>query len=144
MIYNCAFVCRKKQSHIFTKFWTVFKYTLIMSLNKTYISFCFCFWFFCLFVCLFVFLGGGNKLTCTLIYTQQTQKSPHTCFSTKCRRRYFVSDVYIFQCMSAVACRESGLGGFKPPPPNEIPKFWESRTGLQIERKMFSVPIPTS
>ena len=26
----------------------------------------------------------------------------------------------------------------------EIPKFRQSRTGLQIERKMFSVPIPTS
>ena len=29
-------------------------------------------------------------------------------------------------------------------PPTEIPKFWQSRTGLQIERKMFIVPIPTS
>ena len=36
-----------------------------------------------------------------------------------------------------------GLEGSNPPPP-EIPKFWQSRTGLQIERKMFSVPIPTS
>jgi hypothetical protein len=33
-------------------------------------------------------------------------------------------------------------GGFQTPP--EIPKFWQSRTGLQIERKMFSIPIPTS
>ena len=27
-------------------------------------------------------------------------------------------------------------------PPPEIPKFWQSRTRLQIERKMFSVIIP--
>ena len=33
-------------------------------------------------------------------------------------------------------------GGSNPPP--EIPKFWQSRTKLQIEQKMFSVPIPTS
>ena len=32
-------------------------------------------------------------------------------------------------------------GGFQTAP--EIPKFWQSRTGLQIVRKMFSVPIPT-
>jgi hypothetical protein len=38
---------------------------------------------------------------------------------------------------------EWGFGGFKPPSA-EIPKFWQSRTGLQIERKMFNVPIPTS
>ena len=36
-----------------------------------------------------------------------------------------------------------GFGGFNAPPP-EIPKFWQIRTGLQIEQKMFSVPIPTS
>jgi hypothetical protein len=36
------------------------------------------------------------------------------------------------------------LGLNAPPPPPEILKFWHSRTGLQIERKMFSVPIPTS
>jgi hypothetical protein len=36
-----------------------------------------------------------------------------------------------------------GFGGFRPPLP-EIPKFWQSRTGLQIERIMFSVPTPTS
>jgi hypothetical protein len=35
-----------------------------------------------------------------------------------------------------------GFGVFKHPP--EIPKFWQSRARLQIERKMFSVPIPTS
>jgi hypothetical protein len=29
-----------------------------------------------------------------------------------------------------------GGGGSNPPPP-EIPKFWQSRTGIQIERKMF-------
>ena len=34
------------------------------------------------------------------------------------------------------------VGGFKPPP--KIPKFWQSCIWLQIERKMFSVPIPTS
>jgi hypothetical protein len=37
-----------------------------------------------------------------------------------------------------------GFGVFKPPPPP--PRNYEvlqSRTGLQIERKMFSVPIPT-
>ena len=34
-----------------------------------------------------------------------------------------------------------GLGGFNPP---EIPKFWQSRTGLLIERKMFSFSIPKS
>jgi hypothetical protein len=34
-----------------------------------------------------------------------------------------------------------GLGCSSPPPP-EIPKFWQSRTRLEIERKMFSVPIP--
>jgi len=28
--------------------------------------------------------------------------------------------------------------------PHEIAKFCQSRTGLQIERKMFFVPIPTS
>jgi hypothetical protein len=35
------------------------------------------------------------------------------------------------------------VGGFKLPPPPEIPKFWQSRTGLQIKCEMFSVPIPT-
>ena len=30
-----------------------------------------------------------------------------------------------------------GFGGFKPPTPPEIPKFWQSRKGLEIERKMF-------
>ena len=35
-----------------------------------------------------------------------------------------------------------GVWGVQPPP--EIPNFWQSRTGLYIERKMFSVPIPTS
>jgi hypothetical protein len=39
---------------------------------------------------------------------------------------------------------KGGVGVFKLPPPPEIPKFWQSRTGLQIERKMFSFPIPTS
>jgi hypothetical protein len=34
-----------------------------------------------------------------------------------------------------------GFGGFKPPPNF---RSFISRTGLQIERKMFSVPIPTS
>ena len=34
-----------------------------------------------------------------------------------------------------------GVGGVQTPPP-EIPKFCQSWTGLQIERKMFSVPIP--
>jgi hypothetical protein len=34
-------------------------------------------------------------------------------------------------------------GWFKPPSP-EIPKFLKNLTGLQIERKMFIVPIPTS
>jgi len=37
-----------------------------------------------------------------------------------------------------------GVWGVEPPPPPEIPKFCKSRTGLQTERKMFSVPIPTS
>ena len=36
-----------------------------------------------------------------------------------------------------------GVWGVQPPPP-KIPKFWQSRTGLQMERKMFSVPIPTT
>jgi len=36
-------------------------------------------------------------------------------------------------------------GGLNPTlnPTSEIPKFWQSRTGLQIERKMFSVHIQT-
>jgi hypothetical protein len=34
-----------------------------------------------------------------------------------------------------------GFGVFKTP---EIPKFWQSCIWLQIERKMFSVPIPPS
>jgi hypothetical protein len=38
---------------------------------------------------------------------------------------------------------KGGFGVFNPPPP-EIPKFWQSPTGLQIQRKMFSVSIPTS
>jgi len=41
----------------------------------------------------------------------------------------------------AAAYREGFGGGSNTP---EIPKFWQNRTGLQIERKMFSVPIPTS
>jgi hypothetical protein len=48
---------------------------------------------------------------------------------------------------TAVSCSgvpEGGFGVFNTPPPPEIPKFWQSRNGLQIERKMFSVPIPTS
>ena len=40
--------------------------------------------------------------------------------------------------------RTEGRFGVQPLPPHEIPKFWQSRTGLKIERKMFSVPIPTS
>ena len=36
-----------------------------------------------------------------------------------------------------------GLGCSTTPLP-EIPKFSQSRTGLQIEQKMFSVHIPTS
>jgi len=40
--------------------------------------------------------------------------------------------------------RTEGVGVQHPPHPTEISKFWQSRTGLQIERKMFSVPIPTS
>jgi hypothetical protein len=35
-----------------------------------------------------------------------------------------------------------GLGGLTPPPRNS--EVLQSRTGLQIEWKMFSVPIPTS
>jgi hypothetical protein len=35
-------------------------------------------------------------------------------------------------------------GGFKPPPPPRNSEVLQSRTGLQIEWKMFSVPIPTS
>ena len=42
-------------------------------------------------------------------------------------------------CTSASSGVPRG-GGLNPPP--EIPKFWQSRTGLQIERKMCSVPIP--
>ena len=42
----------------------------------------------------------------------------------------------------SVAYRGRGVGGSTPHP--EIPKFWHSRTGLQIEWNMFSVPIPTS
>jgi len=43
--------------------------------------------------------------------------------------------------VQTVADRGGVWGGSKP---SEIPKFLQSRTGLQIERKMFSVPIPTS
>jgi hypothetical protein len=42
----------------------------------------------------------------------------------------------------AAGAYRGGVWGFQTPPP-EIPKFWQSRTWLQIERKMFSVPIPT-
>jgi hypothetical protein len=35
-----------------------------------------------------------------------------------------------------------GLGGSNPPPRNS--EVLQSRTGLQIEGKIFSVPIPTS
>jgi hypothetical protein len=56
-------------------------------------------------------------------------------------------DLYKFRC-SVTSCSGVPRGGWgvvnRPPPPPEIPKFWQSRTGLQIERKMFSVPIPTS
>jgi hypothetical protein len=37
--------------------------------------------------------------------------------------------------------KEGDLGGFNPPPRNS--EVLESRTGLQIEQKIFSVPIPT-
>jgi hypothetical protein len=36
-----------------------------------------------------------------------------------------------------------GGGGSTPPPPPANALFRQSRTGLQIGRKMFSVPIPT-
>jgi hypothetical protein len=52
---------------------------------------------------------------------------------------YILYEIYA----KAVAYRGGGLGLQTPRPP-EIPEFWQSRTGLQIERKMFSVPIPTS
>ena len=42
---------------------------------------------------------------------------------------------------TSVAYRE---GGVKPPLTPEIPKCWQSWTGLQIEWKIFSVTIPTS
>ena len=51
-------------------------------------------------------------------------------------------------CLSLCLCsiiqtsgvpRGGGFGVFNPPP--EIPKFWQSCIWLQIERKMFSVPI---
>jgi hypothetical protein len=41
-----------------------------------------------------------------------------------------------------VAYRRGGWGVQPPPPRNS--EVLQSRTGLQIERKMFSVPIPTS
>ena len=50
---------------------------------------------------------------------------------------------YFLLCFSTVAYRGGGVGGSNPPPP-EITKYWQSRTGLQIEQKMFSVPISTS
>ena len=40
--------------------------------------------------------------------------------------------------------RTKGRLGGGSTPPTEIPKFWQSRTGLQIEPKMFSVSIPAS
>ena len=55
------------------------------------------------------------------------------------RHKHFSS--WFCFCYQAVAYR--GGGRFKPPLPPKIPKFCESRTGLQIERKMFIVPIPT-
>ena len=53
-------------------------------------------------------------------------------------------DLYCHQMLSRWQWRTvgGGLGVFNPP--SEIPKFWQSRTWLQIERKMFSVPVPTS
>ena len=36
-----------------------------------------------------------------------------------------------------------GFGEVQTPPPAKIPKFWQSRNGLQIEQKMFSVHILT-
>ena len=56
----------------------------------------------------------------------------------KCVNSMFVGDKMWNQWRT----EGGGFGGFKPPP--KIPKIWQSRTGLQIEREMFSVPIPTS
>ena len=61
-----------------------------------------------------------------------------------CERLQYLSDCHIlkkypaFSSFVSVAHR----GGVHPPP--EIPKFWQSRTQLQIERIVFSVPIPKS
>jgi hypothetical protein len=40
-------------------------------------------------------------------------------------------------------CTEGGVWGVQPPPPRNS-EVLQSRTGLQMERKMFSVPIPAS
>ena len=45
-------------------------------------------------------------------------------------------------CLNSGILRDGGRWDVQTPP--EIPEFWRSRTGLQIERKMFSVPIPAS
>ena len=52
----------------------------------------------------------------------------------RCHSRTYVS-------VLTESYRRGGVMVFNP---REIPKFWQSRTGLQIEQKMYSVPIPTS
>ena len=56
-----------------------------------------------------------------------------------------VSDIAMYVLQGLILnCLIGVPRGVQPPPLPEILKFWQSRTGLQIERKMFSVPIPTS
>jgi hypothetical protein len=66
----------------------------------------------------------------------------YTCYSGKHKRMDCTSHMNSPKLYMAVAYR--GVVWRLQPPPPEIPKFWQSQTGLQIERQMFSVPVPTS
>ena len=57
----------------------------------------------------------------------------------------FPSVIIISSSSISIICGvPRGVWGVQPPLPPEIPKFWHSCIWLQIERKMFSVPIPAS
>ena len=77
--------------------------------------------------------------------------SPHlllvTSVSCFWRRERLLAVWQKLSCVVARFCEvayRGGVWGVQNPPPPEIPKFWRSCILLQIERKMFSVPITTS
>ena len=71
--------------------------------------------------------------------------SPLDYFDFKYIFKICLSNIYLNHLSLWSVAYRGGVGGWgvQPPPP-EIPKFWQSCIWLQIERKIFSVPTPTS